>query len=176
MGADDFVRYPDDPYDRIWTDYTGEWPSISTNSTVKPDTDFATPSLVMQTASTTNSTKQPLIFPWTSNNKSSLFLIILHIGEIQDIPRTDYREFNIYADGYDVPLFDHIVPQKLTSVWASYWDTDGTTYNVSFKATSNSTLPPLLNAIELYYIRPATGILTYSGDGKFDHSYLTLNA
>ncbi|KAJ3678958.1 hypothetical protein LUZ61_021122 [Rhynchospora tenuis] len=125
MGAEDFLRYPDDPYDRIWTDYTGRWPSISTNSTVKPDTAFATPSL--------------------------------------DIPRTGYREFDILADGF--PMYDdHIVPQKLTSGWAAYLDTDATTYNVTLKPTSNSTLPPLLNAIEIYYIRPATGIPSYSGD------------
>lgn len=73
------------------------------------------------------------------------------------------------------PLFNEaIVLKKLESLLAPYTDTDNIEYNVSVKATSNSTLPPLLNAFELYVIRPATGITTYSEDGIFYHSCLIL--
>ncbi|KAJ3678968.1 hypothetical protein LUZ61_021132 [Rhynchospora tenuis] len=160
------LRYPQDSYDRIWGNYTLDtWTAISTNSTlITNDTDFGVPSAVMQTAAITLSTKQSLDLPWTSNNKSSVFYIILHISEIQDIPRTALREFDILSDGILLNTDVHIVPPKLDPWWISYTDTDGTLYNVSLQATSNSTLPPLLNAIEIYFIIPATRIPTYKGD------------
>ncbi|KAJ4806874.1 Leucine-rich repeat protein kinase family protein [Rhynchospora pubera] len=161
--SDQLVRYPNDPYDRFWRNYTLDtWSSISTNSIVQPDPDYATPSIVMQTAATTSSTNQSLDISWTGDNESVEFLIILHIGEIQDIPRTDYREFNILSQN---PLFSHVfAPSNLTSGWARYMDTGRTAYYTSLKATSKSTLPPILNAIELYVITPATGIPTYIAD------------
>lgn len=139
---------------------------------MNPDTDFATPSLIMQTAATTLSTRQSLDLSWTSDNKSRVFLVILHIGEIENIPSTAFREFDIFANGKLV--FNSTVPNKLYSGWASYTHTNNIEYNVSLKATSNSTLPPLLNALELYAITPSTGAATNGGDGKFDHSCLIL--
>lgn len=144
------------------------WINISTSSTVDPDTDFATPSVVMQTAVTTLNTTQPLNLYWSSDNKSTVFYVILHISEIEDIPSTALRDFDIYANG-DL-AFSSIVPKKLHSWWASYTTKNQNEYNVSLYATSNSTLPPLLNAIELYVRTTATGIPTKSEDGMFYHS------
>lgn len=70
-----------------------------------------------------------------------------------------------------VPLYNSLVAQKLLSGSAAYTTTTLNKYNVSLEATSRSTLPPLLNALELYTIMPITGIPTRSGDGKFDHRY-----
>ncbi|KAJ4806872.1 Leucine-rich repeat protein kinase [Rhynchospora pubera] len=124
---------------------------------------FCNPLYCHETAATTLSTKQSLDLSWSSDNKSTEFFVILHIGEIQDIPSNSLREFDIIADGD--PLFDyHTVPRKLHSGWATYQETGYNDYNVSLKATSNSTLPPLLNAFELYIVRPTNGIPTYSGD------------
>jgi Malectin-like domain len=144
------------------------WTNISTSSTVDTDEDFATPSHVMQTAATTSSTKQPLDLLWTWDNKSTMFYVILHASEIQNIPSTALRVFDILADGW--LLFNSTSPPKLKSRWYSYTDTNGYEYNVSLKATSNSTLPPLLNAIELYTVTPAFGIPTNDGDGTFHQS------
>lgn len=140
------------------------WTKISTSSTFESDTTFATPSLIMQTAATTLNTEQPLNISWTSEDESTKFLVILHIGEIQDIPRTSLREFDIYAN--EIQVFNHsTIPSKLYSGWAKYTHTGHTEYNVSLKATADSTLPPLLNAFELYVVTPVTEIPTYSEDG-----------
>ncbi|KAJ4787493.1 Leucine-rich repeat protein kinase family protein [Rhynchospora pubera] len=157
------LRYPHDPYDRIWRNYTMEtWRYIETNSTVQPDKDFATPSTVMQTAATTSSTNQSLDISWSSDNESTVFLIILHFSEIQELPPTALRQFDIFGNG--VLALNSITPIKLYSEWAKYTHTWHTEYTASLKATSNSTLPPILNAFELYVVRPTTGIPTYSGD------------
>ncbi|KAJ3678962.1 hypothetical protein LUZ61_021126 [Rhynchospora tenuis] len=141
------------------------WTAISTNSTFDPDPDYGIPSIVMQTAATTLSTKQSLDLSWSSDNKSTTFLVILHFGEIQDISRNALRQFDIFANGKAVALFTSVVPDKLYPDSASYWSTGYDEYNVSLRATSNSTLPPILSALELYVITPATGIPTYSADG-----------
>ncbi|KAJ1689501.1 hypothetical protein LUZ63_013656 [Rhynchospora breviuscula] len=160
----DYLRYPDDPYDRIWQNYTkGSWTAIATNSSVQRDTDFATPSIVMQTAAITSSTNQSLDLSWKSDNDTTEFLIVFHYSEIQNIP-PNTRQFDIFINGQRVQKFSSIVPDKLYPDWASSIRTDNTDYNVSLKATSNSTLPPILNAFELFVITPATGIPTYSGD------------
>ncbi|KAJ3678959.1 hypothetical protein LUZ61_021123 [Rhynchospora tenuis] len=165
---DTLVRYPDDPYDRLWWNYTkNTWTEISTNSTFDPDTDFGTPSIVMQTAAITSSVKQPLELSWTLydyQNKTTIFLVILHFGEIQDISPNALRQFDIFYNGKPGALFTSIVPDKLYPDWARYRSTGYDLHNVSLNATSNSTLPPLLNAIEVYVVTPATGIPTYSGD------------
>lgn len=140
------------------------WREITTNLALDPDTDFATPSLVMQTAASTLSTNQSLDIYWTTEDRSVEFVVILHIGEIVDMASTDHREFNIFADG-DL-LFSSIVLKKLDSWWASYVCKGRKEYNVSLKATTNSNLPPLLNALEIYVNRPVTGVPTSNGDGK----------
>jgi Malectin-like domain len=132
---------------------------------VAPDKDFDAPSVVMQTAVTTSSTEESLDLYWTSSNKSTLFYIILHASEIQNIPSTALREFDILSDGST--LWNSTTLPKLEAYWYSYIDTGYYEYSVSLKATSNSTLPPLLNAIELYIITPASEFPTNDGDGTF---------
>ncbi|KAJ1689503.1 hypothetical protein LUZ63_013658 [Rhynchospora breviuscula] len=166
-------RYPVDPYDRIWKTYTKDtWTAISTNSTFKKDAVYATPSIVMQTAASTTSTNQSLDLAWKSSNESTstVFSIIVHFGEIHDIPSNDRRQFDILLNG--IPTNNNVIPTKLYPGYAAYWVSGVTVYNVSLKATSISTLPPLLNALELLVVTPATGIPTNSGDVKFDHTCL----
>ncbi|XP_078151951.1 putative LRR receptor-like serine/threonine-protein kinase At1g51880 [Carex rostrata] len=159
LGARDQVRFPDDPYDRIWSTYTRQtWTNVSTSSKLDPDIDFETPSLVMQTAASTLNTAQPLEQYWNSDNESTVFYAILHFSEIQNIPSNGSRQFDVFANGFLLTS-----TFKTASGWA-YIHHGYSKYNVSLKATSSSTLPPLLNALEVYIIRPSTGIPTNNED------------
>jgi Malectin-like domain len=120
----------------------------------------------MQTAATSASTGESLDFSWSADNKSTIFYAVLYFSEIQSVVSPAFREFDVLSDGY---LNATEVPQALYTEWLSYIHTGNTEYYLSLVATSNSTLPPLLNALELYILIPATGLPTYSGDGKFDH-------
>ncbi|KAJ3690485.1 hypothetical protein LUZ61_019649 [Rhynchospora tenuis] len=151
-------RYPDDKYDRWWTSYPDEaaWTEISTNSPVAPDPVFETPSLVMQTAATPLTAKQPLIMEWTTNVNyyDNTHCVILHFAEIQDnTSKTDRREFNISAGG-SLSSNPPYAPPLLSSQNIYFNYTLVNAYNITLEATSNSTLPPLQNAIELYRITP----------------------
>ncbi|EEC84428.1 hypothetical protein OsI_31026 [Oryza sativa Indica Group] len=54
MAANNFIRYPDDPYDRYWWPMNADpaWANLSTTSTIKTGSTFAVPSSVLQTAVT----------------------------------------------------------------------------------------------------------------------------
>ncbi|XP_078149608.1 putative LRR receptor-like serine/threonine-protein kinase At1g51880 isoform X2 [Carex rostrata] len=162
LGGSKDISYPQDKYDRWWfpETLTGTI-DISTNSTLVPDVDFEPPSVVMQTAATTSSILKPLNINWTVDNKSTTYYWILHFYEIQP-PLIGRREFDTLMNGKKV-LNEPTIPQ--TSHWTTIWWRGVTNYNISLVATSNSTLPPLLNAYELYKIAPVgvTGT-TYSAD------------
>ncbi|KAJ3707702.1 hypothetical protein LUZ61_011407 [Rhynchospora tenuis] len=165
--------YPDDKYDRWWWTYDkfdrASVRYISTNSKVIPDPEVETPSLVMQTAATTLFIEQNLSLSWAKYFDHEC--VILHFAEIEDnITKTaDRREFNIYTvDGFMMSKQQTVVPPLLStlSIIFSYSNPDYFTYsyyNITLEASSNSTLPPLLNAKELYGIESVPGP-TYASD------------
>jgi hypothetical protein len=62
-----WIRYPDDPHDRIWIPLTmDEWSAISTTNKVQNGvTDiFEAPSAVMQTAATPTNSSRPIVVAW----------------------------------------------------------------------------------------------------------------
>lgn len=63
------------------------------------------------------------------------------------------------------------IPSRQSSIKV-YIDWSVTDYSISLVATSNSTLPPLLNAIELYKLIIPLQALTDGGDGI---SFISLN-
>jgi hypothetical protein len=151
-------RYPQDKYDRWWFAETLNGTiEISSNSTIEADPD-ETPSVVMQNAATTSSTQQPLNLYCSVDDKSSTYYWIFHFYEIQP-SSTGQREFDLLING--AMESNKIIFQtwyRITVERSGF-----TNYNVSLVATSNSTLPPLLNAYELYKIAPV-GVPTYGVD------------
>jgi senescence-induced receptor-like serine/threonine-protein kinase len=142
------------------------WNDVYTDNILVPDRDYEIPSAVMQTAATSSGSLQTLDISWTSDDKSSRFMVILHISEIQyNLSSSDHREFDIIVNG--VLMGHNIVPEKDFLGHAAFAVGFDTSYTMSLRPTSRSTLPPLLNAFELYVVAPVTGLPTYSGDGMF---------
>jgi Malectin-like domain len=155
--------YPDDQFDRWWWSFTNRgWENISfNNANIALDNDFQTPPAVLRTAVTSASTKEPLTLLWSSDNSSTRCYFILHFYDQK--PATGQREFNILFNG----LNELDEPMNLDGWgWTTHWTSGFTDYNLSLVATSNSTLPPLLNALELYVEAPV-GHPTYAEDGNF---------
>jgi Malectin-like domain len=156
-------------YDRWWTNYTTEsWTEVSTNSPVVPSASYQTPSLVMKTAATTSSTKVPLAINGSTRygyyyKYNPSFLLVLHFAEIKNLS-TDRREFRITTNGEQ--KFEDYIPRVLASDSKSF-SKMGTTYISLLEATPNSTLPPLLNAIELYQLLMYPTVPTDNQDGNF---------
>ncbi|XP_074556896.1 putative leucine-rich repeat receptor-like protein kinase At2g19210 [Curcuma longa] len=159
------IRYPADPIDRVWAPWSSSqsnWNDVSTDSTVQniPQDFFQVPSVVMQTAVTPIDSSS-LVFTWdpTPGNVNQFFPI-LHISEIVDLSGTSQsRQFNIYVNG--IRWLGNIMTPTYLTADAVYGDVPippFPTYNISLEALSNSTLPPILNALEIYMILSNTSV------------------
>jgi Malectin-like domain len=158
------IRYPNDTHDRLWfNNLESSWKSISTDSSIDGFT-FEVPSLVLQTASFSSTPNISIDIPWSTSDKSIKFYVVLHFAEIQIVQNTSLREFYVYANGEQV--FDDPVPMKyLTTSYSSYTHSGHKDYNVSLRSSARATLPPMLNAYELYSILPVTMLPTDNEDG-----------
>ncbi|KAJ3705559.1 hypothetical protein LUZ61_009264 [Rhynchospora tenuis] len=120
----------------------------------------------MQTAATTLTTQEHLVMNWDSNTimTSSNYCVILFFAEIKDTSKTGRRVFNIYGQGSMISSNQPVIPTLLSSQHIDFNYTDVLSYNLSLEATPSSTLPPLLNAIELYIIAPVRAARTSDKD------------
>ncbi|XP_074573956.1 putative leucine-rich repeat receptor-like serine/threonine-protein kinase At2g19230 [Curcuma longa] len=169
----DSIRYPADPFDRVWswnqdTAQTKNWNVSSTNSTVQnlSQDPFEVPSVVMQTAVTPINSSS-LVVTWDlSPGYVNQFFPILHISDFVNLSGTNQsRQFNIYVNGF-LWMRDIMTPPYLNSVAVYSLEplVSSSTYNVSLEALSNSTLPPILNAFELYTTMSNTSVPSDAGD------------
>ncbi|XP_042465196.1 putative leucine-rich repeat receptor-like serine/threonine-protein kinase At2g19230 [Zingiber officinale] len=164
-------RYPDDPIDRVWdllNSTPRKWNDVSTNSIVRnlPQDSFEVPSVVMQTAVTPINSSS-LVIPWNPlPGYVNQFFLILHVSEILDLSGTNQsRQFNIYVNGL-LWLPEIVIPPYLYSgfVYSLVPLPSFPTYNISLQALGNSTLPPILNAFELYMTMSNTSVPSDAGD------------
>ncbi|KAG6531110.1 hypothetical protein ZIOFF_004881 [Zingiber officinale] len=151
MGAT--ARYPDDLHDRLWQPWTlPVWTNFYTDSTVQNiDNDhYEVPSVVMQTAASPTNSRQ-LVVPWVADPADvNQYFYVLHISEIFDLASTDEsRSFDIRIDNI---LIGNLTPDYLYSdaVLSTLPLVPSPSYNITLDALSSSTLPPILNAVEVY--------------------------
>ncbi|XP_078153174.1 putative LRR receptor-like serine/threonine-protein kinase At5g59680 [Carex rostrata] len=171
VGSDNsVVRFPYDNHDRLWLNYTqSSWEKISTSSSVNGSI-YEVPSLVLQTAAVPSTENSSIDKTWLSSNKSTMFYVILHFAEIQIVQNTSLREFYIYGNGvqqFTNPVsLKYLNPSSYDYLASSYdyLDSDQTFYNMSLKSSRRATLPPILNAYELYSLEPVTMLLTDTRD------------
>ncbi|KAI7726709.1 hypothetical protein M8C21_024030, partial [Ambrosia artemisiifolia] len=143
--------YPDDKYDRIW--YTRPLPGtrvVRTPNTVSPGLSNV-PSRVMSTAITpTLSTENiSLMLNTTVTDK---YFFYLHFAEVEILKSNETREFNIYLNGelWDGPFSP---PAYTFRIKSSIIVTGFSKYIFEINKTLNSTLPPLINAMEVYSVK-----------------------
>nr|CAB3460129.1 unnamed protein product [Digitaria exilis] len=172
--SDAIVRYPDDPRDRIWIPWVDDtlWDVISTNDTVQSNLDydsFEPPSKVMQTAIVPRNSNgsNDINLYWISEmlrrGQAPEYIPIMHFSEVQVLQSNDMREFTVGINNLQWPAFS---PVYLSS-YALYTSDPlppATSYDVFLSATTNSTLPPLINAVEVYSIISTTNVGTDSSD------------
>ncbi|XP_073006814.1 probable LRR receptor-like serine/threonine-protein kinase At1g05700 [Typha latifolia] len=164
------IRYPDDPYDRFWIPWNNEpgLTEISTSSAIRssPNDHYAAPSSVIQTAVTPKKSSK-IEYHWIPDpqDKNPGFVAVLYFSELEILRGNAKREFDIYLNGIPravVPFSpDYLYPDAL------YSDKPAPRYpryNLSIVATSKSTLPPIINALELFRVLDITGNATDSGD------------
>lgn len=176
--TDGVIRYPDDPHDRIW----GTWKSTTSNqwkeisSATRVDNlrmdKFDAPTALMQTAVTPRNASGNIHFFWKPepqpNDPTPAYIAIFHFSELELLTNNASRQFDINLNGE--PLIAKGYKPKYLTAEAIYTDEPferTSRYNITINATANSTLPPLINAAEIFSIISTAVISTDSQDGKF---------
>ncbi|KAM0828343.1 hypothetical protein ACQ4PT_067621 [Festuca glaucescens] len=183
------VRYPDDPQDRIWppTYNKNFWTEITTTQKVQNlDNDlFGAPSAVLQTAIRPLNASEDIwgaTIGWTSQpttmDPSPGYIIILHFAELQVLPSNAVRELNVllfgdpwYTRGFTPGYLYDTVAYNTIPFTSNFrrW------YSIRIEASGNATLPPFINAAEIFSIFPTTNVGTDSQDVFYFHRDLSGN-
>ncbi|OAY68757.1 putative LRR receptor-like serine/threonine-protein kinase, partial [Ananas comosus] len=169
--SNQIFRFPDDPYDRIWASYTeipSDWTTISTNAPIQyyADDHFNAPSTVLQTAVTPirSTTMTFLRLDKGSGPIAPQYHVVFYFTELQLLNSNAVREFSIYLDGSD-RWGDSFRLLYLMSYYFCSTDPLTVDYAFSLNATANSTLPPLINALEVYTLMYLSNPATDVSDG-----------
>ncbi|KAJ3695095.1 hypothetical protein LUZ60_000472 [Juncus effusus] len=151
------TRYPDDPYDRIWIPYsydTNTWAQISTNSTTfsRIDDQFEAPATVLSTAVTPIRSRNLSFFEWDPEPSPIPpdYMSVRHFSEILQLSANTTRVFDIYLN--DDLGFRNCTPHYLAAdyVYSLSPITQSNHYKYTLVPNVTSTLPPIINAFELY--------------------------
>ncbi|KAL0562306.1 hypothetical protein IC582_002758 [Cucumis melo] len=161
-------RFPYDDYDRIWNAYNGDdYTQISTTSTLKSDNynSYNPAAIVMQSAATPKNGRKYLSYSWNSSKESDQFYVFMHFAELEKLQSNQIREFNITYNGeyWDGP----IVPDYLSTT--TIYNTKPSVmsslrHQLSFFPIENSTLPPIINGLEIYLVMEISELETNNGD------------
>ncbi|XP_010481036.2 PREDICTED: receptor-like protein kinase At3g21340 [Camelina sativa] len=150
------LRYPDDVYDRRWFPFTNkEWTLVTTTLNVNTTNGFDLPQGAMASAATRENDNGTWEFPWSLKDSTTRFHIYLHFAEIETLLANETREFNVFLNG---KLF--YGPYSPTSLSIGTMSTQpestltckGGSCLLQLVKTTKSTLPPLINAIELFTV------------------------
>ncbi|ESQ36144.1 hypothetical protein EUTSA_v10006786mg [Eutrema salsugineum] len=149
----DTIRYPEDVHDRLWSPFfMSDWELIRTSLPVDTsDNEYDIPEDVLATAATPGNVSAPLTISWNLETPNDLVYAYLHVAEIQDLRDNDTREFNISA-GPNVS-YGPVSPEE-SQVYnlfnTSPVKCQGVICHLQLIRTQDSTLPPILNAIEAF--------------------------
>ncbi|KAF8089131.1 hypothetical protein N665_0517s0018 [Sinapis alba] len=152
-GSSRILRYPDDVYDRRWFPMVEkEWNLVTTTLSVNTSNGFDPPQSVMSSAATYVNDNGTWDIPWNVEDSTTRFHIYLHFAEIQTLLANETREFNVLLNGNE--FSEPFSPKKLGIV-TMMAQPDSTlrcergACRLQLVKTKNSTLPPLLNALEI---------------------------
>ncbi|CAF1823987.1 unnamed protein product [Brassica oleracea var. botrytis] len=128
---------------------------ISTNLLVNSTNSFYdVPQRVVKTAAVPANSSQPLTLNLTLDETTAESYIYMHFAEIQNLEANETREFNVTYNG-DQEWFSYFRPPNFKITTASSREAmsspDGN-FNFTLAMTGNSTLPPLINAVEIYEV------------------------
>ncbi|AEC06307.1 Leucine-rich repeat protein kinase family protein [Arabidopsis thaliana] len=152
--SDEAIRYPEDVYDRVWMPYSQpEWTQINTTRNVSGFSDgYNPPQGVIQTASIPTNGSEPLTFTWNLESSDDETYAYLFFAEIQQLKVNETREFKILANGVDYIDYTPWKFEARTLSNPAPLKCEGGVCRVQLSKTPKSTLPPLMNAIEIFSV------------------------
>lgn len=113
--------------------------------------DFQPPNIVMSNAGTPKNESAPIEFILDTEDVNIGYYLYMHFAEIERLKPNESRAFNINVNGrllYNQP----VSPDYLTSntVFVKKPLSGESRYVFTLDRLANSTLPPILNAFEIY--------------------------
>ncbi|KAF3787085.1 putative LRR receptor-like serine/threonine-protein kinase [Nymphaea thermarum] len=157
-------RYPVDAFDRIWNSAgsTGLESINTTLSVSSTGSQYVPPSIVMQTADTNPNPKGRIGSSSVIPRGTYLFMCI-HFAELKKLEANETREFNLTVDS-KLWLGDFRPTYRATTTICSQSIYPSQNNVVDYIPTERSTLPPIVNALELYSALHLPGSATDDGD------------
>ncbi|CAE5963040.1 unnamed protein product [Arabidopsis arenosa] len=153
--SNESLRYPKDVRDRIWFPYfEQEWTQINTTLNVSDSSDGYDPPLdAFKTAAIPTNASEKMTITWSLDISDDQTYCYIYVADIQQVRSNEIREFEIVLNGkvhfepyrpkrFEVKTFNNTVPQKC----------EGGVCRVELSRTSRSTLPPLMNAFEIFRV------------------------
>ncbi|KAG2722808.1 hypothetical protein I3760_02G143700, partial [Carya illinoinensis] len=164
--SNQLYRYAYDVYDRLWLPYNNnKWKDLSTGLTIDSLLSAYQPaSVVMSTAATPINESAPMEISWEADDPNTQFYIFMHFSEVVKLEPNQSRSFNITLNGKY--LYGPLVPVYLSTL--TLYSTSAMTggkYVFSIFKAENSTLPPIVNAIEIYFVKDFLQPETDQADG-----------
>lgn len=160
----DLIRYPEDVYDRIWEPFgtPAELAELSTAENINTANSYRPPSSIMRTAITPRNSSSPLRISWSPPDPTNEFFVYLHFADVQN---NQSRQFYVYLENQI--WYNQIVTPpylRLFTVLATGGSSKAT-FNYSLVKIDNSTLPPIINAMEVYMVKRFLQSQTDENDG-----------
>lgn len=172
------VRYPDDVFDRKWFPSTPNGSKqLSELSTSPPSRNssgkFQLPQAVMRTAVIPETTGGSVDFGWTPDDPSLEFYFYLYFTELQEPSSGSVarREFIISLNGnsFGRPFSLDYLETLVLSISNPLSEQS---FQFSISQTRDSTLPPLINAMEAYFVNKLPQSSTDQNDRKLSKPLL----
>ncbi|GAU24781.1 hypothetical protein TSUD_356110 [Trifolium subterraneum] len=146
--------YKDDVYDRVWLPFQwNEMKRLSTNDDLLTQNIYKPPAIVMSTAVTPVNDSAPVQFNFDAENVNQQIYTYLHFNEVEKLAENETRAFNITVNGE--LLYEFVVPvyRSADTIFSPTPLTGATKYIFTLSKTESSTLPPILNGVEVYKVK-----------------------
>ncbi|KAL3518273.1 hypothetical protein ACH5RR_020862 [Cinchona calisaya] len=153
-GTNQTIRYTDDVYDRIWSPSAGGNGLIAVTNDDPPiiaDQGDNPPQAVLANAVTTSNVSQVIILGTEFPSVEVPVYLTMYFSEVTQLDSTQNRSFTVFKDNQSFsdpisPPYGNFLELYVSNITVS---SNTRFYLVS---TAGSTLPPLINAMEIFFI------------------------
>ncbi|XWS12025.1 hypothetical protein CRYUN_Cryun37aG0055000 [Craigia yunnanensis] len=166
LNIEKLLRYKIDEYDRLWWPYTDEDCSRlnSSRSIDSKNNDFKPPSVVMETAAQQKNKSTPLSYSFETFNQTDKFYVYMYFAEVEKLQANKFRQFNISLNGQHWSGPHSPVYLEATTVYKTSPLTGEVEYEFLIYKARNSSLPPIINALEVNKVKELPQLETNQDD------------
>ncbi|XP_007024381.2 PREDICTED: putative leucine-rich repeat receptor-like serine/threonine-protein kinase At2g19230 isoform X2 [Theobroma cacao] len=159
-------RYKIDEYDRTWWPWNYEaWDQLNSSLSIDSrNNDFKPPSVIMGTAAVPKNNSMPLSLILQARNQTNKFYVYMYFAEVEKLQANQFRQFNISLNGQHWSGPHSPAYLEASTVYKTSPLTGQLEYEFLIHKARNSSLPPIINAIEVYKVNELPQLQTNQDD------------